>query len=43
MVAFDDDVTILNRVHRFRKIDGSPATIKSLQVNPLILVLNLPR
>ena len=32
IVAFDNDVGKMNRVHRFQKIDGEPATTASLKV-----------
>ena len=39
IIDFETDVNELNKVQRFRKLDGEPATVGKLQVNPIVRVL----
>ena len=38
IVVFEEDVTQLDRILRFQKIDGSECTISKMQVKPNLIV-----
>ena len=39
IIDFETDVSELTKIQRFRKLDGEPATVGKLQVNPIMRVL----